>query len=602
VELSPGHTSPVQLSPAEAEELGVRLQQVAVRRARIDHDFCDLVDQFDAGDGFAAFDGVRSTAHFLGWACGLGELAAREHVRVARALRQMPRTKELFAAGRFSYSKVRELTRLVGVLDEERMTDLALKMTASQLARTVAGYRLAAGSRIAAAPTRRYSSRPSVDGMVRISITLPAEEAALIEAAVEAACRIMQSSDDGQVADNAQGADGAKGVGEGGQESEADVQDGLPGADHESALGTDPDTGRDTRWEPPDRVQGLVDVATAFLDQDRRAPEDDHTLVVVHVDASILEATPAAATQTESGPVTEPVPAGTPEGSPAATRQTEAQAGQGTEQGESSRGNSGNSEVPGSSGEPAESEETPIGQVLPGLEESGPITSGPVTTGLPVRGLCTVDGQGPIEAATAQRLSCTASLQGVIRDKGGNVLALGRTRRLASRAQRRALRIRDHHVCGFPGCTRTHHLEAHHVVAWSAGGPTDLDNLILVCRAHHMLVHEGGISIEAAAGSGPSRWAFRLPDGRLVQPERYPVMADADDMIQILGSQAGNDRRERGGPFKEARPREDMDAEEPIDPNLIYPEGGGEGFDLHACVRVLFDLTLEKDGQVDRAA
>ena len=88
-------------------------------------------------------------------------------------------------------------------------------------------------------------------------------------------------------------------------------------------------------------------------------------------------------------------------------------------------------------------------------------------------------------------------------------LALGRTRRLVSKAQRRALLIRDR-MCRYPGCHSSRHLKAHHVVPWAAGGRTDLDNLILLCQWHHTAVHEGGISITADADG----WVFTKPDGR----------------------------------------------------------------------------------------
>jgi len=115
---------------------------------------------------------------------------------VARALREMPRAKELLRVGRLSYSKVRELTRLVGLVDEDELCDLALEMTASQLARTVATYRSLAGTRIQALPKRRFVSRPAGDGMVRLSVVLPAEEAALITAAVESAARRATHEDE----------------------------------------------------------------------------------------------------------------------------------------------------------------------------------------------------------------------------------------------------------------------------------------------------------------------------------------------------------------------------------------------------------------------
>ena len=86
-------------------------------------------------------------------------------------------------------------------------------------------------------------------------------------------------------------------------------------------------------------------------------------------------------------------------------------------------------------------------------------------------GTCYIEGHGPIEPATAERLLCTARVHGVLVGRGGKVLSLGRTKRLATRAQRRALMLRDKGICQFPGCHATTHLDAHHVRPWSHGGP-----------------------------------------------------------------------------------------------------------------------------------
>jgi hypothetical protein len=123
--------------------------------------------------------------------------------------------------------------------------------------------------------------------------------------------------------------------------------------------------------------------------------------------------------------------------------------------------------------------------------------------------VCHIAGVGSVEAATAPRHACDSPLLGAVVDKHGKVLALGRTRRLVSKAQRRALMIRDK-MCRYPGCHQTRHLKVHHVVPWIMGGCTDLDNLILLCQWHHTVVHEGGVTITGA----PDRWLFRKPDGR----------------------------------------------------------------------------------------
>ena len=89
-------------------------------------------------------------------------------------------------------------------------------------------------------------------------------------------------------------------------------------------------------------------------------------------------------------------------------------------------------------------------------------------------------------------------------------LDVGRASRVVSPAQRSALAVRDG-GCVFSDCDRPlAWCEAHHLVHWIDGGPTDLDNLALLCRAHHRAVHEGGWRLE------------RDPDGRLtaVPPHR----------------------------------------------------------------------------------
>jgi HNH endonuclease len=70
-------------------------------------------------------------------------------------------------------------------------------------------------------------------------------------------------------------------------------------------------------------------------------------------------------------------------------------------------------------------------------------------------------------------------------NSSGAVLDLGRTRRIASRTQTLALTARDR-GCSFPGCTHPpHYCERHHIQAWIDDGPTDLNNLTLLCRYHH---------------------------------------------------------------------------------------------------------------------
>jgi hypothetical protein len=92
----------------------------------------------------------------------------------------------------------------------------------------------------------------------------------------------------------------------------------------------------------------------------------------------------------------------------------------------------------------------------------------------------------------AQLRAATALLPPTLGGAPSQPLNLGRATRVVQPAQRMALAVRDR-GCVFPGCDRPlAWCDAHHLWHWVDGGPTDLDNLALLCRAHHRAVHEGG--------------------------------------------------------------------------------------------------------------
>jgi hypothetical protein len=96
-----------------------------------------------------------------------------------------------------------------------------------------------------------------------------------------------------------------------------------------------------------------------------------------------------------------------------------------------------------------------------------------------------------ISAETARRIACDAGVSRVLTQGESEILDVGRTTRVVPAAIRRALALRDK-GCTHPGCTRPHHwCDSHHVIHWADGGPTALDNLVLLCRRHHRMVHEG---------------------------------------------------------------------------------------------------------------
>jgi hypothetical protein len=124
-----------------------------------------------------------------------------------------------------------------------------------------------------------------------------------------------------------------------------------------------------------------------------------------------------------------------------------------------------------------------------------------------------LDGGGVrVSAETSRRLLCDASVVVLTEGPDGSILDVGRRTRTVPTPIRRALSTRDVHCC-FPGCTGCR-CDAHHITHWADGGATSLDNLMLLCRRHHTLVHEGGLTIERDARGGV---VFTRPDGREIQ-------------------------------------------------------------------------------------
>jgi hypothetical protein len=127
---------------------------------------------------------------------------------------------------------------------------------------------------------------------------------------------------------------------------------------------------------------------------------------------------------------------------------------------------------------------------------------------------CGTETVAHVSAETSRRIACDAGVIHWLEHHSGTgrpeTLNVGRKSRTVSPALRRALQRRDR-GCRFPGCNSTHYADAHHIVHWADGGETNLENLVLLCRAHHRLLHEGGFKLLKSAGN---RFQFINPQGR----------------------------------------------------------------------------------------
>jgi len=144
--------------------------------------------------------------------------------------------------------------------------------------------------------------------------------------------------------------------------------------------------------------------------------------------------------------------------------------------------------------------------------------------------------RGPgVPVSTAERLACDARVRPLLKDRRGNPLYLGRTRRLISKTLLAAVRFRDDHQCRFPGCTHTRWLHAHHIRHWLRGGGTDIDNLVMLCDFHHRLVHDHGFQIR---GRG-TRLRFVAPNGQQIPPAGPPTEGTSQTLVELSKGRVG---------------------------------------------------------------
>lgn len=135
----------------------------------------------------------------------------------------------------------------------------------------------------------------------------------------------------------------------------------------------------------------------------------------------------------------------------------------------------------------------------------------------PLGPAATLDDGTPLSPETTRRLGCDAWLLAAIKDTDGHVLDIGRMSRIVPRPMRRALVSRDG-GCAFPGCGRPPRwCHAHHIRHWAHGGPTCLQNLVLLCGHHHRAIHHDGWEVDIGPHGRP-----RFTPPAWVDPSQVP--------------------------------------------------------------------------------
>ena len=426
--------------------LGDDIAKLAARIQAATYELLVMLCEFDARQGWAGFP---SCAHWLHWRTGLAPGAAREKVRVARALGELPLLSEAMRQGQLSYSKVRALTRVATPANEARLLDCARCATAAQVERLTRAWQRVDRQAEADADRQRHEGRElqtwvDDDGMVVVRGRLAPEVGAVVRQALEAAAdRLRAEVSPDEAAETSTG------------QRRADAL----GLVAESAL-----AGGLDRGTAGDRYQVVLHV------------EADALQVVSPADASgdggrrsAPAPLPDAAGSAEAGAVR--VSAETPRGSNSA----DAHGAASRSGDEAAAAGTGGQERAAAAAEADAPACGCGGTAGPGAQAACPQPPAPTAQAV----LEDADGLR-VSAETSRRLACDAALV-VMRHAGdGAVLDVGRRTRTVPPALRRALEARDRR-CRFPGC-QARHCDVHHVEHWADGGATKLSNLVRLCR------------------------------------------------------------------------------------------------------------------------
>jgi len=180
---APSPTTPLDTLADEITELAAHIHAATYR-------LLVLIREFDERDGWADA-GLNTCAHWLSWKCGIAVGPAREKVRVAHALKDLPLISAAFRTGRVSYSKVWAMTRVATPKNEEYLLMIADHGTASHVERLVRNYRTVKRNEALEAENHRHDARELTwyfddDGSLELKARLTPEQGARMMKALEA--------------------------------------------------------------------------------------------------------------------------------------------------------------------------------------------------------------------------------------------------------------------------------------------------------------------------------------------------------------------------------------------------------------------------------
>ena len=475
-------TSPIAnpVTKRNIDDLEEEIISLSKHMNQDEYRFLVMVREFDIRQGWRAYQ-FNNCAEWLNMKCGISLGTAREKVRVALALLDLPQCSEGFAKGELSYSKVRAMTRAANVFNEATLVDYALKATAHQVEEHCRRLRNADRRQSTPDARRAWQARSlkrtcHPDGMMSIYVELPREQGELVMKALEMAMAAAA----GDTADEAYqmyaAADAA------GQGDKVNDKAGVP----VNQTGNTAGQGDKVNDKAGDAVGHTGNTA----DQANKAGQA-HAAEKAAVDKA-GQADGSSQTQAEYQ-----------QSNAFFARQADALVAV-------ARGYlSGN-----------------------GGERQAKSDNYQVVVHVDATALQDKGGKSDLPVESVRRIACDADLVAVTRDAKGNLLNLGRKHRVVSPQLKRALLARDK-CCTYPSCSHEQFLEAHHVMHWADGGETSLANTRLICNRHHRLLHEGGFTIHK---NFAGEWYFRTAEGKVLPeaPVYKPVEYDSsrDEILE----------------------------------------------------------------------
>jgi len=190
---------PLHSKYVEGDKLGAEITELCSYIYAATYQLLLKIREFDENE-YWAVGGVCSCAHWLNFKCGIGMNAAREKVRVAHALVDLPLISEAFRKGRVSYSKVRAMTRIADETNEDYLLMIANHGTAHHVEKLVSQYRRCKRLQDLDNANETHKNRElyyfhDEDGCLVIKARFPAEQGALILRALEMATEAKENED-----------------------------------------------------------------------------------------------------------------------------------------------------------------------------------------------------------------------------------------------------------------------------------------------------------------------------------------------------------------------------------------------------------------------